>query len=77
MDNLINFDENIAKNVGPEQTNSQKWQALIPLRTSVDLSNPFEKAEFHATNAGDPFECLEFPAIEDNDTSLHLQDGSL
>lgn len=92
MDNLINFDDESAAETTkiiderpnsplvpliPISTNDRK---LVPQRVSVDLSNPYEKAEFQANNAGDPFECLEFLTNKQdsgNNSSLHLQDGSL
>jgi hypothetical protein len=92
MDNLINFDDESAAEtfkINDDRSNSpllplipQRSKAMpIQIQTSVDLSNPCEKAEFQAMNAGDPFECLEFlPANKQdsgNNSSMHLQDGSL
>lgn len=91
MDNLINFDDESAVEkfkINDDRPNSPLLPLMIPQRskampiqvqTSVDLSNPCEKAAFQAMNAGDPFECLEFlPANNSgNNSSMHLQDGSL
>lgn len=92
MDNLINFDDESGTEfikINDERPNSpliplipmtNNEKKLVPQRVSVDLSNPVEKAEFQAINAGDPFECLEFLTNKQdsgNNSSLHLQDGSL
>lgn len=91
MDNLINFDDEKSAEVNKiiDDRSNSPLMPLIPQsqrnkitlqQTSVDLSNPFEKAEFQAVNNGDPFECLEFLNHKQdpgNNSSLHLQDGSL
>lgn len=63
MENLINFEEENEigkieemKKVSSPIKNPQ--HLLVQGRMSLDLNNPFDKFEYRATHADDPFECL-------------------
>ena len=74
MDNLINFDEEVAsaKVENPKMVIATK--PLLPSRNSIDvspdLSSPYEAAE-EAAFSGDPYECMKFQSYN-NDQSRHL-----